>query len=202
LSPLVQVMEQPSFVFSHLHLANAKLHWQQHTPFLQQLHEQHPSHSIRQSFCSAPQATSSSHLHLILQPSLVFSNWILHRGTTFQLGTTASATGPDAGPFADRTGERRRLCVCSDNNSGDAFAAHGCALPRLHWQDPAMASTSDFGAFDSREPLPTLSASMAQVPVNFADKAPGAFEIYAAAWTMAHRDHELDKLFNAEFYGK
>ncbi len=25
-------------------------------------------------------------------------------------------------------------------------------------------------------------------------------QIYAAAWSMAHRDHELDKLFNFEFY--
>jgi hypothetical protein len=65
-----------------------------------------------------------------------------------------------------------------------------------------MASTSDFGGLDSHEPLPAFPSSMAHVPANFADKAPGASEIYAAAWTMAHRDHELDKLFNAEFYGK
>ena len=68
-----------------------------------------------------------------------------------------------------------------------------------------MASTSDFGAFDFRDarPLPsTPPSSAAHVPADLADKAPGAFEIYAAAWTMAHRDHELDKLFNAEFYEK
>lgn len=25
-------------------------------------------------------------------------------------------------------------------------------------------------------------------------------ELYAAAWTMARRDHEMDRLFNADFY--
>ncbi|HYO25826.1 MAG TPA: hypothetical protein VEQ85_12865 [Lacipirellulaceae bacterium] len=30
--------------------------------------------------------------------------------------------------------------------------------------------------------------------------APGAAPIYAAAWTQAQRDVEIDRLFNAEFY--
>jgi hypothetical protein len=97
LSPLVQVMEQPSLVFSHLQLANAKLHWQQQTPFLQQQHEQQPSHSMRQRFCSAPQATSSSHLQRILQPSCVFSNLIVQRGTTFQFENVGVGLGNDPG---------------------------------------------------------------------------------------------------------
>jgi hypothetical protein len=63
-----------------------------------------------------------------------------------------------------------------------------------------MASTGDFGFRDSHEPLPASPASMAYVPANLADKAPGVSEIYAAAWTMSHRDHELDKLFNAEYF--
>lgn len=65
-----------------------------------------------------------------------------------------------------------------------------------------MASTSDFGAFDFRDAqFPAMPASSAAyVPADLTDKAPGAFEIYAAAWSMAQRDHELDRLFNADFY--
>jgi hypothetical protein len=72
-------------------------------------------------------------------------------------------------------------------------------------QDSGMASTSDFGGFDFRDALPSPPlppSSAAFIPADLANKAPGAFQIYAAAWTMAHRDHELDKLFNAEFFGK
>jgi hypothetical protein len=93
LSPLVQVMQQPSFVFSHLQWANAKLHWHTHTPFWQQQHVHWPWHNMRQRFCRAPHATSSSHLQRILQPSCVFSNWIVHRGTTFQLVNVGTPVG-------------------------------------------------------------------------------------------------------------
>lgn len=89
-------MQQPSFVFSHLQLANAKLHWQTQIPFLQQHALQQPSDSMRQRFCSAPQATSSSHLHQILQPPWTFSNLIVHRGTTFQLVNDGVTPGADA----------------------------------------------------------------------------------------------------------
>ena len=34
----------------------------------------------------------------------------------------------------------------------------------------------------------------------FSDPTPLTSQIYAAAWTLAQRDFELDKLFNAEFY--
>ena len=36
----------------------------------------------------------------------------------------------------------------------------------------------------------------AQIPVQNV----GATDLYAAAWTLAQRDYELDKLFNASFY--
>jgi hypothetical protein len=62
LSPEVQLMQQPSFVSSHLQWPQVKLHWQQQTPFWQQQTLHRPSHSMRQRFCSAPQATSSSQL--------------------------------------------------------------------------------------------------------------------------------------------
>ena len=32
------------------------------------------------------------------------------------------------------------------------------------------------------------------------DQAPQTPDLYAMAWTLAIRDHELDKLFNSDFY--
>ena len=40
-------------------------------------------------------------------------------------------------------------------------------------------------------------ATMALVPQQPASQLP---DIYAMAWTLAVRDHELDKLFNGDFY--
>ena len=82
LSPLVQVTHTPSFVYSHLQIAKARLHWHRHMPFIvqQQLHM--PSHSILQRFCSVAQATSSSQMHLIFIPPVHFSIFIVHRGRT------------------------------------------------------------------------------------------------------------------------
>jgi len=80
LSPLVQVTHTPSFVYSHLQIAMARLHWHRHMPFSvqQQLHI--PSHNILHRFCSVAQATSSSQLHLIFIPPVHFSIFIVHRG--------------------------------------------------------------------------------------------------------------------------
>jgi hypothetical protein len=36
LSPDVQLMQQPSFVYSHLQMPTVKLHWQQQIPLMQQ----------------------------------------------------------------------------------------------------------------------------------------------------------------------
>jgi len=43
-SPLVQVMQQPSFVFSHLQWPQQRLMLQTWMPFQVQQHEQVPSH--------------------------------------------------------------------------------------------------------------------------------------------------------------
>jgi hypothetical protein len=93
LSPEMQEMQQPSLVSSHLQRPHVKLHWQQQTPFWQQQTLHIPSHSMRQRFCSAPQATSSSQLHQILQPSLHFSKRTVQRGRTCQLLTVGEPTG-------------------------------------------------------------------------------------------------------------
>ena len=74
LSPLVQLMQQPSLVYSHLQIPTVKLHWQQGMPLHVQQQLQRPSANMRQRFCSVPRATSSSQRQWILQPFEVFSN--------------------------------------------------------------------------------------------------------------------------------
>jgi hypothetical protein len=80
-SPLVQVMQTPSFVGSDLHMPIARL--QQHIiiPFIimQQLHI--PPAIIEQRFCSIVADIASSHLQVIFMPPVHFSMVILHRGT-------------------------------------------------------------------------------------------------------------------------
>jgi hypothetical protein len=84
LSPEVQLMQQPSFVYSHLQLPQHRFTWQHWMPFQvqQQLHR--PSASILQRFCSVPRETSSSQRQWILQPVEVFSNSTVQRGRTHQ----------------------------------------------------------------------------------------------------------------------
>ncbi|HVT29013.1 MAG TPA: hypothetical protein VHE81_13440 [Lacipirellulaceae bacterium] len=60
LSPEVQLMQQPSLVYSHLQIPTVKLHWQQGIPLQVQQQLQSPSASMRQRFWSVPRATSSS----------------------------------------------------------------------------------------------------------------------------------------------
>ena len=63
-----------------------------------------------------------------------------------------------------------------------------------------MNGTGDFAAFASggapRLPRPAID----HVPAELGEQVPGTSQIYAAAWTIAHRDHEIDKLFNVDFY--
>jgi hypothetical protein len=60
LSPLVQEMQQPSEVYSHLQWQLAKVHWQHWMPLLVQQQLQQPSASMRQRFCSVAHESSSS----------------------------------------------------------------------------------------------------------------------------------------------
>lgn len=88
LSPLVQVMQQPSLVNSHLHMPQIKLHWQTVMPFIVQQQVQVPPASILHKFCKAPQATSSSQEQVIFIPPVHFSNFISQRGKTHQFWPT------------------------------------------------------------------------------------------------------------------
>jgi len=93
LSPDVQLMQQPSLVYSHLQMPMVRLTWQQVMPLhvQQQLHR--PSASMRQRFCSVPRAISSSQRQWILQPLAVFSNSTVQRGSTHQLADAGEPAG-------------------------------------------------------------------------------------------------------------
>jgi len=94
LSPLAQVMQQPSAVYSHLQMQQVRLHWQTVRPFKVAQHEHIPPASALHRFCRVAQATSSSQSQWILNPSLHFSNLSLQRGTTHQPGAGAPVAKP------------------------------------------------------------------------------------------------------------
>jgi hypothetical protein len=93
LSPLVQVMQQPSLLGSHFVVPQHRLTWQHGMPFhvQQQLHK--PSHTMRQRFCSVAQATSSSHLQRMRKPPVHFSNFSSQRGSTAQFAAGGAPAG-------------------------------------------------------------------------------------------------------------
>jgi hypothetical protein len=93
LSPEVQVMQQPSFVYSQRQWPSVKLHWQTVIPLQVQLQLHSPSANIRHRFCSVAHATLSSQRQFILNPPLHFSNSIVHRGTTHQLAAAGDPLG-------------------------------------------------------------------------------------------------------------
>jgi hypothetical protein len=80
-SPLVQVMQTPSSVISHLHMPMVRLQQQTIMPFIitQQLHIA-PA-VIVQRFCTIVADILSSHLQIIFIPPLHFSMDTVHRGT-------------------------------------------------------------------------------------------------------------------------
>jgi hypothetical protein len=94
LSPLVQVMQQPSFVLSHLQMPQVRLHWHTVKPLSVQQQEHKPPASALHRFCNVAQATSSSQWQLILNPPLHFSILRVQRGTTHQPAAGAPADKP------------------------------------------------------------------------------------------------------------
>ena len=80
-SPLVQVMQTPSLVISHLHMPIIMLQQQTIMPFIimQQLHI--PPAIIVQRFCIIVADILSSHVHVIFIPPLHFSIFMVQRGT-------------------------------------------------------------------------------------------------------------------------
>jgi len=84
LSPLVQVMQTPSLVISHLHMPIVRLQQQTTLPFIimQQLHML-PARAL-QSCCSMLVAMGSSHTQVIFMPPVHFSILNVQRGTIIQ----------------------------------------------------------------------------------------------------------------------
>jgi hypothetical protein len=80
-SPLVQVMEIPSGIISHLHMPIVKLQQQTIMPFIMQQQLHRPPVSIVQRFCIMLHAALSSHEHVIFMPPLIFSILNVQRGT-------------------------------------------------------------------------------------------------------------------------
>ena len=80
LSPLMQVMQTPSLVISHLHMPMVMLQQQTMVPFImqQQLHLE-PA-IMEQRFCSMLQAILSSQTHVIFMPPVHFSILMVQRG--------------------------------------------------------------------------------------------------------------------------
>src|SRR5262245_3154016 len=94
-------MQQPSLVFSQRQCPQQNETLQQGMPFQVQQHEQVPSQRAWQRLCSVAAETWSGQRQWILQPVLVFSNEISHRGTTHTLPAGApTGVGLGAGPVA------------------------------------------------------------------------------------------------------
>ncbi len=82
LSPLRQVTEQPSLVYSHLHGPQQRLNWQQVMPPQVQVSEHIWSQRALHRFCKVPQAISSSQEQISFMPPLHFSAFMVQRGST------------------------------------------------------------------------------------------------------------------------
>ena len=99
-SPLVQVMQTPLSVISHLHMPIVMLQQQTIMPFIimQQLHM--PPAIMVQRFCIIVADIVSSHLQVIFMPPLHFSIVIVQRGTIIHCGVVGMVAVPPIAPVA------------------------------------------------------------------------------------------------------
>lgn len=86
LSPLVQVITQPSFVISILHMPMVMLQVQTIMPFIMQHMVHMPPAIMVQRFCIMAQAVGSVQTQVIFMPPAHFSILKVHRGTITMLG--------------------------------------------------------------------------------------------------------------------
>ncbi len=63
-----------------------------------------------------------------------------------------------------------------------------------------MFDNPDGSGFDARAPRRFPRPNIEYASPEPTVLATGVSQIYAAAWTMAQRDHELDRLFNPDYY--
>jgi hypothetical protein len=97
-SPLVQVMQTPLSVISHLHMPIVMLQQQTIMPFIimQQLHI--PPAIIVHRFCIIVADILSSHEQVIFMPSLHFSIFMVQRGTIIHCGVVGMVAVPPMAP--------------------------------------------------------------------------------------------------------
>jgi hypothetical protein len=81
LSPLVQVMQTPSLVISHLHIPIVRLHVQTVMPFIVRQQLTMPPAIIEHRFCTMVHAALSEQEQVIFIPFGSFSTFIEQRGT-------------------------------------------------------------------------------------------------------------------------
>src|SRR5438105_2784630 len=92
-SPLVQVMQTPSFVISHLHMPIVKLQQQTTMPFIMQQQVHMPPCSIVHRFCTMLAAILSSPEQVNFMPPEHFSTLKVQRGTIMRLETLGTPVG-------------------------------------------------------------------------------------------------------------
>jgi hypothetical protein len=92
-SPLMQVIVQPSLVMSHLHMPMVRLHCITIMPFIIMQQLTIPPESMVQRFCIMEQATASSHEQVIFMPPVHFSIFMVQRGTIMKFGIAGVADG-------------------------------------------------------------------------------------------------------------
>jgi hypothetical protein len=80
-SALVQVIQTPLGVISHLHIPMVRLQQQTIIPFMRQQTLHMPPAIMLQRFCTMLQAVGSSHVQVIFMPLVHFSNFMVQRGT-------------------------------------------------------------------------------------------------------------------------
>jgi hypothetical protein len=92
-SPLVHVMQMPSSVGSHLHIAIVKLWQQTIMPFIMQQQLQRPPGIMLQRFWSIVADTLSSHAQTTFIPPAHFLKVIVQRGTIITFIPAAVGAG-------------------------------------------------------------------------------------------------------------
>jgi hypothetical protein len=94
LSPLVQVIMQPSLVISILQVPIIMLQVQTTMPFIMQQTEHIPPAIMLQRFCIMVQAAASSQMQVIFMPPVIFSTFMVQRGTMTMLAAIGAAGAP------------------------------------------------------------------------------------------------------------
>jgi hypothetical protein len=93
LSPLVQVMQQPSLVFSTLQVPMVRLKLHTTNPLdIQQKLQRLPASMVHR-FCNMVHEVTSSHMQWIFTPVAHFSTFMVQRGTITMFGATGLVVG-------------------------------------------------------------------------------------------------------------